>query len=281
MTATSQDLKRPALRYYGGKWALAPWIVSHFPHHTSYVEPFGGAASVLLRKQPAKFEIYNDVAEDVVNFFRVLRDREEELRRSLSLTPFSRLEFSLALEATDDPLERARRFYVRSWQGWSGSTQKPYDGWKLQPRDWHKQNTEIDRRWLNLDHLLPIADRLRRVQIECRPAGKVIAQCDSAETLFYVDPPYPHTTRSRRWRGIAYQHELSDDDHVHLLNQLLKVEGFVVLSCYESGFYSHTLEGAGWRKVSKSTNTLRGTACVEHLWLNPRIASILDCQEAA
>jgi DNA adenine methylase len=106
----TEELKvpRPALRYFGGKWLLAPWIISNFPGHKTYVEPFGGGANVLLRKAPSKFEIYNDIDSNVVNFFRVLREDHRGLARLISLTPFSREEFLLAMEPIEDPIERAR-----------------------------------------------------------------------------------------------------------------------------------------------------------------------------
>ena len=118
---------RPVLRYHspGGKWKLAPWVIQHFPAHRVYVEPFGGAASVLIRKGPAYAEIYNDVDGEVVNVFRVLRDREsaEQLREAVALTPFARDEFDAAYgEADECAIERARRTILKSFMGFgSGS----------------------------------------------------------------------------------------------------------------------------------------------------------------
>lgn len=97
MIATN-EIKRPALRYYGGKWKLAPWIISHFPAHKNYVEPCGGAASVLLQKPRSPLETYNDLDGNVVNFFRVLRDRPDELIRKIRLTPWARAEYELSLQ---------------------------------------------------------------------------------------------------------------------------------------------------------------------------------------
>lgn len=114
---------RPALRYHGGKWRLAPWIISHFPAHRVYVEPFGGGASVLLRKPRVEREVYNDLDEDVVNLFQVLRDagRSGQLIELLRLTPFARTEFEDSYEPTSDPVERARRLVVRSYMGFGSS----------------------------------------------------------------------------------------------------------------------------------------------------------------
>src|SRR4051812_1578874 len=110
---------RPVLRYHGGKWRIAPWIIEHFPPHLMYVEPFAGAASVLLRKPRVDFEVYNDLDTDVVNVFRVLRDpaAASQLAEQLSLTPWSRREFEVSYEISDDPVERARRTLIRSFMG--------------------------------------------------------------------------------------------------------------------------------------------------------------------
>ncbi len=102
---------RPVLRWHGGKWRLAPAILPYFPAHRIYVEPFGGAGSMLLRKPRCYAEVYNDLDDEVVNLFRVLRDEGGAARLvgMLRLTPFARAEFMEANGATDDPVERARR----------------------------------------------------------------------------------------------------------------------------------------------------------------------------
>jgi len=118
---TSSAPKRPLLRYHGGKWLLAPWIISNFPAHRVYVEAFGGAGSVLLRKERAYGEIYNDLDNEIVNLFRVGRARGDELRRALELTPFSRVEYRLSFEVSDDPVEQARRTVTRSLMGFGSN----------------------------------------------------------------------------------------------------------------------------------------------------------------
>ena len=115
--ASPSPSPRPALRWFGGKWRLAPWIISHFPPHAAYCEPYGGAASVLLRKPPARLETWNDLHGRLVSFFRVLREQPGELVRLLALTPYARAEYEQACELHPDPLEDARRFFILASQG--------------------------------------------------------------------------------------------------------------------------------------------------------------------
>lgn len=96
------EQRRPVLRYFGSKWRLAPWIISHFPKHHGYVEPFGGGCNLLLRKPPSKVEVYNDLDGDVVNFFRVLREKMPELLRAIELTPYSRQEMLAARDGREE-----------------------------------------------------------------------------------------------------------------------------------------------------------------------------------
>ena len=114
---------RPVLRYHGGKYRLAPWIVSHFTLHRTYVEPFCGAASVLMHKPRSYSEVINDLDENIVNLFAVLRNPglSKDLVNMLRLTPFSRTEFRRAYEVTPDTLEAARRLIVRSFMGFGSA----------------------------------------------------------------------------------------------------------------------------------------------------------------
>lgn len=183
-------LTRAPLWYRGGKWRIAPWVISHFPPHDCYVEPFGGAASVLLRKEPSLYEVYNDLDDAVVNFFRVLRTRPDDLVAQLRLTPWARRELELADRPVDDELESARHFFVRSWQsrrtavlGLSNRT-----GWRFQKK---RSGGRQTRTWMRaIEDLHLVAERMRLVQVECDHAERVLARYDAPRTLFYVDPPY-------------------------------------------------------------------------------------------
>lgn len=267
---------RPALRYHGGKWRLAPWIVSHFPPHAQYTEAFGGGASVLLRKRPVGAELYNDLDGDVVNLFRVLRERPEDLQRLIRLTPFARAEFEEAYEPATDPVERARRLVVRAAMGHGSAAHNPDHRTGFRWKAW-RQGTALPLDWGRYpDALRAVVARLRLVVIENRDAVQVLEGWDDVDTLHYVDPPYPHGTRhGETGTNNAYRHEMSDEDHRELARVLRSLTGMVVLSGYACALYDEDLF-ADWHRVEcvtiKSTNNASAPA-TEVLWLNPAAAS--------
>lgn len=264
--------RRPALRYFGGKWKLAPQIIAHFPAHRVYVEPFGGAASVLLRKPRAHDEIYNDLDGEVVNLFRVLRDRAAaaELERLLALTPFARDEFEASYEPAEDPTEQARRTVVRAAMGF-GATALAKRGQTGFRTFGGSSNRSPARDWQNLPAALgAIAERLQGVAIENVPALELMAKLDAPDALIYADPPYVHETRSPKRKGVdlfhGYLHEMSNEQHVELLGWLRDCRSMVALSGYASPLYDDALQG--WRKVKFDVHADRGRPRTEVLWLN-------------
>jgi DNA adenine methylase len=263
---------RPALRWHGGKWRLAPWIISHFPVHRIYVEAFGGAASVLLRKARSYAEVYNDLDGEVVTLFRVLRGpRAGELIEAVRLTPFAREEFEDAYEPSEDPVEAARRLVVRSFMGFGsdGHNVAVKTGFRSAS---NRSGTTPAHDWLNLPHaLLAVAVRFQGVVVENRLALDVMHQHDGPDTLHYVDPPYLPETRSQKSRRgklryHAYTHEMDDSQHGELVRALRDLAGAVVLSGYPSSLYDNLL--AGWRKVECEAMADGARARTEVLWLN-------------
>jgi DNA adenine methylase len=284
---------RPVLRWHGGKWRLAPWIISHFPQHRTYVEPFGGAASVLIRKprQWSYAEVYNDLDDEVVSLFRVLQDPNQSSRLIdlLALTPFARREFERSYEPCEDPVERARRLIVRSFMGFGSnahaSSSKGHRSTGFRANA-NRSGTIPARDWFNYPECLAVTvERWRGVIVEHRDALDVIGQHDGPRTLFYVDPPYMHETRSAgavnhfdvKYR--MYRHEMGDDDHGELIEVLRAVQGMVALSGYSAPLYEHGLRG--WRRVETFTHADGARDRTEVLWLNEACAEGLSQTEMA
>lgn len=260
------DVTRPALRYFGGKFRLAPnWIIPQFPQHTCYCEPFGGAAGVLLRKEPSMFEVYNDLDGEVVNFFTQLRSHPDELIRMIELTPYARAEQITAFEPCGDDIERARRLYVRCWQSHGGGRTQWRTGWRYQVNN-NRGKTLISD-WNQTDHLQAIIQRLKLVQIECDDALRVIKRYDRTDTLFYIDPPYMAHTRSIRWRKKVYLFELNNDYHRKVGELLNSIRGMAVISGKPSELYDEMY--AGWRRLQRTVPTDFQSKTVECLWISP------------
>jgi len=248
------------------------WFLDLLPVAHHYCEPFGGSAAVLLNRHPSPVETYNDIDGEVVNFFRVLRDRKEELLYSIGMTPFSREEFITAIETNGNganlsDLERARRFFVRARQVRTGLAQTASAGrWANCLQTSRAGMAGAVSRWLgSVESLEWIASRLLRVQIEQDDALSVIERYDSEDTLFYCDPPYPHDSRGD---SNAYVYEMSDEDHIALYRRLSQIKGKVAISGYHgelmdrlySDWYMHEASPKKVHSV-KSTRT-------EVLWTN-------------
>lgn len=268
-TTTDPSMKteappRPALRYHGGKWVLASWIISHFPKHDIYTESYAGAASVLLRKPRSYAEIYNDMDGEIVNLFRVLRDQGYELERRLRLTPFSRVEFKAAYEPTDDPIERARRTVVKSLMGFGSDGIRNNTGF----RNYAGKNryTIPAHDWANYVEAVGfLRERLRGVVIEQMPAIELMRKQDGTGTLHYVDPPYLSSTRTDA-KAHRYNLEMNEDEHRVLAAFLHTVKGTVVLSGYRSKLYEKLYKD--WRKVERPARADGARPRTEVLWIN-------------
>lgn len=274
--APRNGIAHPLLTYLGGKWLLAPWVLDHLPPHQCYVELFGGAASVLLSKPPARHDVLNDLDDDVHNLYSVMRSpvRSLKLLRALRRTPYSRTEYLSAFKPAREPVERARRLVVRGAMA-------------FHPRAVHGERTTFHAcahrpgapTFRNYQRsLVQIARRLRPVTLEHRPALQLIDRYDSPQTLFYADPPYIPETRSS---AATYAHEMTAPDHEALLTKLRKVQGMVAISGYPSNLYRDTLHD--WSLFTRehrvfstgSAKTAGRNKRVEALWLNPAAAEAL------
>jgi len=247
------------LKYPGAKNRIAPWICEYIPKHNVYLEPFAGSLAVLFNKPRSHIETVNDLHGEVVNFFRVLRDNREDLINLITFTPYSRDEYDLSYQESDDDIERARRFCVRCWQGF-GCANLYHNGFKSGQQ---QSSPNPARAWSELPKtMLMASERLKGVQIENLPAVELIRRYNTEDVFIYADPPYLHGTR----KNYLYKYEMEDADHVELLGTLINHPGKVLLSGYDNDLYNDILNG--WRKVHKNTVAEGGMKRTETLWMN-------------
>ncbi|MBK5935501.1 DNA adenine methylase, partial [Halorhodospira halophila] len=277
---------RPVMRFHGGKFGsngvLAQSIVSHLPAHDIYVEPFGGAASVLMLKPPARSEIYNDLWREVTNVFQVLRDPEkaQRLRQALELTPYSRLELKDACEPLpwDDPVEQARRTIVRAFMSYSPAGVDPthHTGLRVSLRP---DRSTAANDWSSYPEAIPaFTDRLKGVTIECLDALDLISKYDATQALFYVDPPYLAETRGTRHRRV-YHHDFSTEaEHDRLADQLLASNAMVVLSGYDHPLYRERFND--WTVV-RYRSTANARLVLTHISAGHRGRSRVPCRHGS
>lgn len=264
---------KPPFTYFGGKTSIAPRIAALLPPHEHYVEPFAGSLAVLLAKKPSPMETVNDLDGDLMNFWRVLRDREAEFVRACALTPHSRAEAQQAQrndrEGLDD-VERARRLWVRLTQCRGGHTQRR-TGWRYYQDPRHSHSSMPDYLDAYVSRIAAAAARLRNVSLECLPAAEIIQRYGRhPECLIYADPPYPASVRT--WTNdVAYGHEMyAEAEHRELAGALKAARAAVVLSGYDSPLYAGLY--AGWQRHEIPVFTGNATAGqrrrIEVLWSN-------------
>ncbi len=263
---------RAPFPWFGGKQYLVSHLLSLLPPHDVYVEVFGGAGSLLFNKLPSRLEIYNDIDSGVVGFFRVLRDPTQfaQLKQSLDLTPFSREEWMdcrNTWQDVDDPVERARRWWVQVVQSFSGASGRNH-GWKFST----EAQPHKPQNYRRLIEALPrFSERLSCVQIEHGNYQEMFARYDAPDVCFYCDPPYlPETRRTRN----EYAHEMSYDEHLRFLETVRADRGRVLVSGYDSALYAKAL--GGWQCirlpaiawVAPHVNGIKQNR-VECIWLSP------------
>lgn len=256
------------LKYPGAKNRIAEWICSYIPEHKVYLEPFFGSGAVFFNKIPARIETINDLDGNVVNYFRVLREKPEELCRALELTPFAREEYrSCIFDENDTDVERARKFAVRCWQGF-GYSNLYMNGFRSSQSGTSPHTT---KEWRALpERLRQASERLQNAQIENLPAMEILERYNTEDIFIYADPPYLHGTR----KNYLYKHEMEDNEHIQLLKKLAEHPGKVMISGYDNELYNGIL--AGWNKEQKKTQAEKGLSRIETIWMNYQINEQLN-----
>ncbi|MBQ3600956.1 MAG: DNA adenine methylase [Lachnospiraceae bacterium] len=253
---------RAVIKYPGSKWALSNWIISQFPEHHSYLEPFFGSGAVLFNKPRSDIETVNDLDGNVVNLFRCIQQDPQKLARKIYYTPYSRDTYEKAFsECPKEPFEKALNFYIRCNMGHGFRTIGEKVGWKIDVQGREKAYAAMD--WCKLpEKVMQAAERLRGVQIENSPAIDVIQRFNFKNVLIYCDPPYMLQTR----HGKQYKCEMSNDEHMELLVVLLKHKGPVVISGYDTDLYNNMLEG--WSKLEAVSYSQACMKRKEVIWMS-------------
>ena len=257
---------KSVIKYPGSKWNIAPQLVELIPEHHSYVEPFFGSGAVLFNKPVSDIETVNDMDSDVVNLFRCIQKDSERLARLVMTTPFSREEYERQFEGCTSTLyasnfQRAAGFLIKCWQRHGFRSNGYKVGWKNDVVGREKAYALWN--WYRLpDWIIDITERLRKVQIENRPALEVIERFNYSQVFMYLDPPYMLGTRS----GKQYMHEMTDAEHEELLQMILQSRAKIMISGYETDMYNDYL--SGWEKKQFSSCAEHGKPRVETVWMN-------------
>ena len=273
---------RAIIKYPGSKWSINQWIVDHFPKHHSYLEPFFGSGAVFFRKSRSPIETINDIDGEVVNFFTCVRDKPEKLARYIEFTPYSRKVHEAACqELNKKPYERvypgpqpgdirrAAKFATKMMMGFGFRTNECAAGFKRDIQGREAAYAAND--WCQLpDRIRYVTDRLKGVQIENRPAIKLIKEFKYKNVLIYADPPYVMNARS--CKRPQYRFEMSDNDHIDLVEALMDHPGPVIISGYDNIIYNGLLRH--WNKeeiVGKKQNAGKS---VEVIWYNFEVPNL-------
>ena len=254
------------LKYPGSKWSLADWIISRFPEHHSYLEPFFGSGAVLFNKPRSHIETVNDLDGEVVNFFQWVQRDPARLAEAVCWIPYAREAYDRACagrETETDSFRRAVNFYICQMMGHGFRPAGGIVGWKNDVQG--RGAAYAASSWCEgPETVLRAAERLRGVQIEHRPALEVIRRFNYPNVLIYVDPPYLMSVRGARQK--LYRHEMTDQGHLELLEALRAHRGPVLLSGYASPLYDRVLEG--WYKETATSQDQLSRKREEVLWMN-------------
>lgn len=252
---------KAVVKYPGSKWSLARWIIGFFPKHHSYLEPFFGSGAILFNKPRSNIETVNDLDGNVVNLFECIKEDPEKLARCIYYTPYAREVYEKAFSERPDKFERATNFYIRLNMGHGFRTNGEKVGWKNDVQG--RERSYASQDWCNLpEKIMQVAERLRGVQIDNKPAIELILRFNFENVLIYCDPPYMLETR----HGKQYRCEMTDQEHEELLSILIEHKGKVLISGYDTDLYKSMLKG--WNRYETTAYSQVCSKKKEVLWMN-------------
>ena len=246
--AERQKVSLSPFQYKGSKTRLLKNIISLFPKNypsLHYVEPFGGSGVILLNKKPSYLESFNDIDDNIFNFFNIVKTRCSELVKKTESNLPSESEFGRCLEILknkeSDKLDRAYAFYLTHTAGFSGMSNK----WGYNKSVYRKIHYFKKQKFFNM-----IANRIKEVALFNRPAEKIIKATDDKKTLFYLDPPYPET-------GQFYSYNYTISDFFNLINLLKNIKGKFILSCYKKNIKTLPFNWRVIKRTIEHSNNMR------------------------
>jgi len=255
--------------YQGSKSRHLDNLFDYFPPHEAYVEVFGGSGIVLLRKEPKKYEVFNDYNYHVYNFFYQLRHNTLELISKISLTPYARAHHDKVTKqvkedsSCEDDLEWAADWFVCQCQSFNGRI-----GAGMRNINHTDGFTNVVGLYKNkVKNLFAVAERMAHTLIESLDFQECIEKYDDEDVLFYLDPPYVGETKSD---SSIYKSEMTDEDHVRMVDCLLEVDGNVLLSGYENEIYEPLTDNGYNKEKYTITERMSGNHSErnECLWFN-------------
>jgi DNA adenine methylase len=261
--------KISAINYFGGKYQWLEQLYQFFPEHTHFVDLFCGSMSVTLNKEPSNLDTANDLDGSVINFFSVLRDNPDQFFLKLDLTPISRQEYKNCFPVySEDPIEWARRFFVRCRMSFQGSGLKENTGFNACVKTSERGLSKNVSKYLSAVERLPgIVQRLKQIQIENLDYRECLKKYDRTGTFFYVDPPYELRKRNyKKWYNIEFE---KDNDHIDLRESLNDIKGLAMVSGYESDFYKELYKDWEFIKLQPKKHSMKGAKFQEEcIWIN-------------
>lgn len=260
------------ITYFGGKGnGLAMRLINYFPDNHSemnYLEPFGGSAAVLFKKDISPIEIYNDIEKNVYSLFKTLIDKSlfNEFKNMCDLTPYSKElmdEYIISLRGDLSLLDRAYRFFITNRIAYNG-----IGGFSTSLNIRRNMSKSVSDYLSSIDRLEEVHQRLSKVIVHNTDALKLIEKYDTEDWFMYLDPPYHQSTRT----SARYSEDMDNMKHEEFLDKVISCKNAkILISGYDCEEYNR-LEENGWNKISFEVKTQnsnkKGKIKVETIWFN-------------